>query len=73
MQNDNEKMREVLKKHRLAAKGLKERKDGKPIDPMEDVGTLAIDTDADEPQTTAEKEQEVARRALAIGLGMRRS
>lgn len=72
MQNDNDKAREVQKKRRLAAKGLKERKDGKPIDPMEDVGTLAIDTDADDPETPAEKEREVARRGLAFGLGMKR-
>ena len=51
MQSDKEKAAEIQKKRRLAAKGLKERKDGKPIDPMEDIGTLKIDTDPDQPET----------------------
>jgi hypothetical protein len=37
MQSDEEKAEDIKKKRRLAAKGLAERKDGKPIDPMEDV------------------------------------
>ena len=45
MQSEKEKAEEIRKKRRLAAKGLEERKDGKPIDPLEDVGTLGIDTD----------------------------
>ena len=72
MQSDKEKAEEIRKKRRLAAKGLNERKDGKPIDPMEDVGTLAIDTDADEPKSTTEKEMDIAKRGFALGLGMKR-
>jgi hypothetical protein len=71
MKTDKQKAQEILKKRRLAAKGLEERKDGKPIDPMEDVGTLAIDSDADEPETTEQKERDVANRGFAIGLGFR--
>ena len=72
MKTDKEKAAEIRKKRRLAAKGLKERKDGKPIDPMEDIGTLEIDTDPEEPETTAEKEKDVATRGLALGLGLKR-
>jgi hypothetical protein len=35
---EKEKAEEILKKRRLAAKGLAERGDGQPIDPMEDIG-----------------------------------
>ena len=72
MQSDKEKAAEIQKKRRLAAKGLKERKDGKPIDPMEDIGTLKIDTDPNQPETPAEKDRGIAQRGLAIGLGMKR-
>ena len=72
MQSDEEKAQDIKKKRRLAAKGLKERKDGKPIDPMEDAGSLDIDIDADDPETPAEKQAEVAKRGFAIGLGMKR-
>lgn len=72
MPSDKDKAEEILKKRRLAAKGLKERKDGKPIDPMEDVGSLATDTDPDQPESPEEKERDVAVRGLGIGLGMRR-
>jgi hypothetical protein len=73
MQTDTEKAAEILKKRRLAAKGLKERKDGKPIDPMTAMTSLAIDKDPEEPETPVEKEEEIAMRAFAIGLGMRRN
>jgi hypothetical protein len=72
MQSDKEKADEILKKRRLAAKGLEERKDGKPIDPMEDVGTLAIDTNAKRPETPAEKQKDIAARGFAFGLGLKR-
>ncbi len=72
MLTDKEKAAEIREKRRLAAKGLKERKHGKPIDPMEDVGTLQIDTDPVQPATRAEKQEEVGTRGLAIGLGMKR-
>ncbi len=72
MNSDQQRADEIRKKRRLAAKGLKERKDGKPIDPMEDIGTLAVDTDPEHPETASEKQEEVAERALAVGLGMHR-
>lgn len=72
MQSDKEKGEEILKKRRLAAKGLKERQDGKPIDPMEDADSLAVDKDADEPASEREKQQAIAGRGLAAGLGLRR-
>ena len=72
MRSDKEKAEEIRKKRRLAAKGLKERKDGKPIDPMEDVGTLKLDTDPEQPETPAEKDRDLAQRGIAIGLGMKR-
>ncbi len=73
MQTDKQKAEEIRKKRELAAKGLKERRDGAPIDPMEDVGTLAIDNDADEPETPQEKQDEVGDRGLAVGIGLHRS
>jgi hypothetical protein len=60
MQTDKEKADEILKKRRLAAKGLKERGDGKPVDPMEDIGALDIDNDPDDAETPEEKEREIA-------------
>lgn len=71
MQSEKEKAEEILKKRRLAAKGLKERKDGKPVDPMEATGALAIDNDPVDPDTPEEKQEAVADRGLAIGLGFR--
>ena len=47
-QTDREKAEEILKKRRLAAKGLKEQPDGRAIDPMEDfdpLGETAADSD----------------------------
>lgn len=43
MRTDAEKADELLKKRRLAAKGLKEREDGKPVDPLEDITSLDPD------------------------------
>jgi hypothetical protein len=67
MKTDKEKAEEILKKRRLATKGLEERGDGKPIDPLEDIG-LGIDNDHDHVDTPEEKEEEVANRALVAGL-----
>jgi hypothetical protein len=72
MKSDDAKAAEILKKRELAAKGLKERKDGKPIDPMDDADTLRIDNDPDHPDTENEKQDEIADRGLAIGLGLKR-
>jgi len=71
MQTDKEKAEEILKKRRLAAKGLAERGDGKPIDPMEDIGTLTIDNDPDDADTPEEKELEIADRAVVAGLALK--
>ena len=71
MQTDKEKAEEILKKRRLAAKGLKERGDGKAIDPMEDIGTLDIDADPDRVDTPEEKQEEVADRALVAGIALK--
>jgi hypothetical protein len=72
MKSEDAKAREIDKKRQLAAKGLKERQDGKPIDPMEDVSTLAIDKDANHPDSEEEKQNEIADRGLAVGLGLKR-
>ena len=43
-QDEKQRVEEIFKKRRLAAKGLKERSDGKPIDPrqMREAWTLTI-------------------------------
>jgi len=72
MKTDKQKAQEILKKRELAAKHLKVRKDGKPIDPMEEVGTLDTDTDPNEPESTEDKEREIASAALPASLIKRR-
>jgi hypothetical protein len=54
MKTDEEKAEEIRKKRRLAAKGLRERSDGKPVDPTADIASLdpddkTLDPDRDEP------------------------
>jgi hypothetical protein len=68
MKTDRERGEEILKKRRMADKGLNVRKDGKPVDPAEDAGSLDIDKDPERPETTAEKEGQVARRGIAGSL-----
>jgi hypothetical protein len=68
MKTDKERGEEILKKRRMADKGLNVRKDGKPIDPAADAGSLDIDKDPVRPESTAEKEGEVARRGIAGSL-----
>ncbi len=70
MKTDKEKAAEIVKKRELDAKHLKERRDGKAIDPMEDVGS--IDVDPDEPESAADKEHEIASAALPASLAKRR-
>ena len=65
MKTDRERGEEILKKRRMADKGLNVRKDGKTVDPAEDAGSLDIDKDPERPETTAEKEGEVAQRGSA--------
>lgn len=43
MKSDQEKGEELLKKRRLAEKGLKERADGKAVDPLADMTSLDPD------------------------------
>ena len=64
---DREKGEEILRKRRLAAKGLKEQPGGKAIDPMEDfdpLGETAADGD-DQGDRTA--------KAAVAGIVTRRS
>ena len=72
MKTEQERAAEILKKRELAAKHLRERKDGKPIDPMEDVGSLGMDTDPESPESVDEKEREIASGALPASLAKRR-
>lgn len=72
MQTDKEKAEEILKKRELAAKGLKPRSDGKPVDPLEDAGSLDVDQDPEEPLTPEEKQKRIGDRGLAAGLGLKR-
>lgn len=72
MQSDSEKAEEILKKRRLAAKGLKERADGKPVDPLEDMDSLDPDDKDPTPDTPEEREEEIASAAVAGQLGLRR-
>jgi hypothetical protein len=67
MKTDEEKAEELLKKRRLTAKGLKERGDGKPVDPLEDATsldrgdkTLKVDP-ADEPEADIARAAALAR------------
>ena len=64
MLNDHEKAEEVRKKRRLAAKGLKERPDGKPVDPLEDMTSLDPD-DKDVTPAKPEEREEIADAAVA--------
>src|SRR6266536_5933725 len=65
--DERKKAKEILKKRRLAAKGLEERGDGKPVDPLEDMDSLDPDDKRPLPEDTEEREKEVADRALPAG------
>lgn len=71
-EDEKEKAEEILKKRRLAAKGLEERGDGKPVDPLEDVGSLDPDADL-QPDDPEELEEKIAERALPVGIALRRN
>lgn len=73
MADDNEKAEEIIKKRKLAAKGIEPRPDGKPIDPLEDAGSLDIDQDPDEALNFDEKQKRIAERGAVAGLTVRRS
>jgi hypothetical protein len=68
MKSDDEKARELLKKRRLAAKGLKERNDGKPVDPLEDATSLDPDDKTQEVDPLDEPEPDIARAAALARL-----
>jgi hypothetical protein len=68
--NDTEKAAKILKKRRLAAKGLRERGDGKPIDPLEDIGEP--DAEPNLPESQEEKQVRLARAAVIGSAGFRR-
>ena len=72
MRSKKEMAGEIRRKRDLAAKGLKVRRDGKAVDPMKDVGGLDADTDPRQPLSRAEKQENLAERRLAFGLGVRR-
>ncbi len=65
---DREKGEEILKKRRLAAKGLKEQPDGKAIEPMEDFDPMG--------ETVAgsdHRQGDTAAKAAVAGVVTRRS
>ena len=70
---ERDKAKEVLKKRELAAKGLKERGDGKPVDPLADIESLDPDDKRTEPVDVDEREEEIAERALPGAMAVRRS
>ena len=71
--NDREKGEEILKKRRLAAKGIEERADGKPVDPLADMGSLDPDDKRQEPEDAGEREEHVAERSLPAAMALRRN
>lgn len=66
MKTDKEKAEELLKKRRLAAKGLKERSDGKPVDPLQDATSLDPDDKTLEVDSLEEPQPNIAK-AAALG------
>jgi hypothetical protein len=72
-QTDQEKLAEILKKRELAAKGLKERGDGKPVDPLADYDSLDPDDRDATADTPEEKMKEAVDGAAVAGLAMIRS
>ena len=66
MRSDAEKAEELLKKRKLAAKGLKERADGKPVDPLAEITSL----DPDDKRTEVDPDAGVIPKRPA-GIGTR--
>lgn len=69
MKSEKEKGEEILRKRRLAAKGLAERGDGKPVDPLADAESLDPDDKRLEVDPLEEPEPNVA---VAAALGRAR-
>ncbi len=72
-QDEKRKAEVIVKKRRLAAKGLKARSDGKPVDPLADVESLDADDKRPLPEDTEAQEEEIAGRALPAAAALRRS
>jgi len=72
-EDERRKAEEILKKRRLAAKGLRERPDGKAVDPLEDMDSLDPDDKRLAPEDTEEREEEVAARTVPAGVALRRN
>ena len=73
MKDDQEKAEEILKKRRLAAKGIKERADGKPVDPLADMDSLDPDDKTMTAETPQEKAEDAADRGVLGGFAVGRS
>jgi hypothetical protein len=71
--DDSEKAEELLKKRDLAAKGLKVRADGKPVDPLADIESLDQDDNKLAPEETEEREEDLAARILPAAAALKRS
>lgn len=72
-EDEKRKAEEILKKRRLAAKGLEERPDGKPVDPLEDLASLDPDDHRLDPEDPDERERELAERVVPAAAALRRS
>jgi len=69
MKSDEEKAEVILRKRRLAAKGISERGDGKPVDPLADMTSL----DPDDKRTEVDPlDEPAADLAVAAALGRSR-
>ena len=71
--DDREKGDELLKKRDLAAKGLKVRGDGKPVDPLADIESLEPDDKRTAPEDAEEREENLAARILPAAAALKRS
>ena len=71
--DDLEKGEELLKKRDLAAKGLKVRSDGKPVDPLADIDSLDPDDKKISPEEVEEREGNLAARILPVAAALKRS
>jgi hypothetical protein len=72
-EDEKRKAEEIRKKRRLAAKGLEERPDGKPVDPLEDIESLDPDDKRLAPEDPEERQGELAERVLPAAVALRRS
>jgi hypothetical protein len=72
-EDEKQKAEEILKKRRLAAKGLKERPDGKAVDPLEDIQSLDPEDKDMSPDTPEKEMEEATDRATVAGLAFIRN